>query len=160
VGQQNCRLKKSLDNPLYIYAKLNLINYWFLRAVFLVFYNVYSCTCVLMTVHRLDIVKKMVFSANTFERGFILVLIRNKIWMFLHLCHIQEESMSANDIEVKHLKESLQDTQPVGTLINCCKTLDQASVQYSLSCTQLLIQYECVRVSPSAKSYTSFIETY
>ncbi|XP_031549437.1 RNA cytidine acetyltransferase-like [Actinia tenebrosa] len=38
----------------------------------------------------------------------------------------KEESMSPNDIELKHLKESLQDTQPVGALVNCCKTLDQA----------------------------------
>ena len=28
--------------------------------------------------------------------------------------------------ELKELKESLADTQPVGSLLNCCKTLDQA----------------------------------
>lgn len=34
--------------------------------------------------------------------------------------------MTANEIELKSLKESLQDTQPVGVIVNCCRTLDQA----------------------------------
>ncbi|XP_063145675.1 RNA cytidine acetyltransferase [Candoia aspera] len=38
----------------------------------------------------------------------------------------QEESQSPHDVELKELKESLQDTQPVGTLVDTCKTLDQA----------------------------------
>lgn len=38
---------------------------------------------------------------------------------------LQEESMTANEIELKSLKESLQDTQPVGAIVNCCRTLDQ-----------------------------------
>ncbi|XP_039212813.1 RNA cytidine acetyltransferase [Crotalus tigris] len=38
----------------------------------------------------------------------------------------QEESQSPRDVELKELKESLQDTQPVGTLVDVCKTLDQA----------------------------------
>jgi len=38
----------------------------------------------------------------------------------------KEESMTANEIELKSLKESLQDTQPVGAIVNCCRTLDQA----------------------------------
>ncbi|XP_022780081.1 RNA cytidine acetyltransferase-like [Stylophora pistillata] len=38
----------------------------------------------------------------------------------------KEESMNANEIELKSLKESLQDTQPVGGIVNCCHTLDQA----------------------------------
>ena len=33
--------------------------------------------------------------------------------------------MTANEIELKSLKESLQDTQPVGAIVNCCRTLDQ-----------------------------------
>ena len=37
----------------------------------------------------------------------------------------QEESMTANELELKSLKESLQDTQPVGVIVNCCHTLDQ-----------------------------------
>lgn len=28
------------------------------------------------------------------------------------------------------MKESLQDTQPVGVLVDCCKTLDQVSVPF------------------------------
>ena len=35
--------------------------------------------------------------------------------------------MTANEIELKSLKESLQDTQPVGGIVNCCRTLDQVS---------------------------------
>nr|XP_032804968.1 RNA cytidine acetyltransferase [Petromyzon marinus]XP_032804969.1 RNA cytidine acetyltransferase [Petromyzon marinus]XP_032804970.1 RNA cytidine acetyltransferase [Petromyzon marinus] len=38
----------------------------------------------------------------------------------------QDESLSPSEIELGDLKESLQDTQPVGVLVSCCKTLDQA----------------------------------
>eukprot|EP00057_Strongylocentrotus_purpuratus_P027106 XP_011681580.1 PREDICTED: N-acetyltransferase 10 [Strongylocentrotus purpuratus] len=38
----------------------------------------------------------------------------------------KEDSQSPAEIELKELKASLQDTQPVGALINCTKTLDQA----------------------------------
>ncbi|XP_012580639.1 PREDICTED: N-acetyltransferase 10 [Condylura cristata] len=37
-----------------------------------------------------------------------------------------DESLSPSELELKELKESLQDTQPVGVLVDCCKTLDQA----------------------------------
>ncbi|XP_064600007.1 RNA cytidine acetyltransferase-like [Liolophura sinensis] len=37
-----------------------------------------------------------------------------------------EDGLTPMEQELKELKESLQDTQPVGGLINCCKTLDQA----------------------------------
>ncbi|CAJ1056420.1 RNA cytidine acetyltransferase [Xyrichtys novacula] len=38
----------------------------------------------------------------------------------------QEDGLSPRDQELKDLKESLQDTQPVGVLVDCCKTMDQA----------------------------------
>ncbi|XP_036182162.1 RNA cytidine acetyltransferase isoform X4 [Myotis myotis] len=37
-----------------------------------------------------------------------------------------DESLGPSDLELKELKESLQDTQPVGVLVDCCRTLDQA----------------------------------
>ncbi|KAL4697699.1 hypothetical protein H8959_003397 [Pygathrix nigripes] len=37
-----------------------------------------------------------------------------------------DESLGPSDLELRELKESLQDTQPVGVLVDCCKTLDQA----------------------------------
>lgn len=37
----------------------------------------------------------------------------------------QEESLGPQDLELRELKESLQDTQPVGVLVDGCKTLDQ-----------------------------------
>ncbi|XP_006883806.1 PREDICTED: N-acetyltransferase 10 [Elephantulus edwardii] len=37
-----------------------------------------------------------------------------------------DERLGPFDLELKELKESLQDTQPVGVLVDCCKTLDQA----------------------------------
>ncbi|XP_033646077.1 RNA cytidine acetyltransferase-like [Asterias rubens] len=37
-----------------------------------------------------------------------------------------EDSLSPSDAELKDLKASLQDTQPVGSLVNCTKTVDQA----------------------------------
>ncbi|KAJ6667103.1 hypothetical protein lerEdw1_017081 [Lerista edwardsae] len=38
----------------------------------------------------------------------------------------QEDRLSSQDMELKELKDSLQDTQPVGVLVDSCKTLDQA----------------------------------
>uniref|UniRef100_A0A8C2ZBY4 RNA cytidine acetyltransferase n=1 Tax=Cyclopterus lumpus TaxID=8103 RepID=A0A8C2ZBY4_CYCLU len=38
----------------------------------------------------------------------------------------QEEGLSPREQELKDLKESLHDTQPVGVLVDCCKTMDQA----------------------------------
>ncbi|KAM9376570.1 RNA cytidine acetyltransferase isoform 1-T2 [Pholidichthys leucotaenia] len=38
----------------------------------------------------------------------------------------KEDGLSPLDQELKDLKESLQDTQPVGVLVDCCKTMDQA----------------------------------
>ena len=39
--------------------------------------------------------------------------------------------MTANEIELKSLKESLQDTQPVGAIVNCCRTQDQVHMMMS-----------------------------
>ncbi|XP_078540380.1 RNA cytidine acetyltransferase isoform X2 [Lissotriton helveticus] len=38
----------------------------------------------------------------------------------------QEDGLEPHVIELKELKESLQDTQPVGVLVDSCKTMDQA----------------------------------
>ncbi|KAK5867197.1 hypothetical protein PBY51_011711 [Eleginops maclovinus] len=38
----------------------------------------------------------------------------------------QEDGLSPREQELKDLKESLHDTQPVGVLVDCCKTMDQA----------------------------------
>lgn len=37
----------------------------------------------------------------------------------------QEDGPSPREQELKDLKESLQDTQPVGVLVDCCRTMDQ-----------------------------------
>ncbi|XP_061182821.1 RNA cytidine acetyltransferase-like [Saccostrea echinata] len=48
-----------------------------------------------------------------------------------HMLNIQPvpaksiEDVPAREVELKDLKESLQDTQPVGAIVNCCRTLDQ-----------------------------------
>jgi N-acetyltransferase 10 len=34
-------------------------------------------------------------------------------------------NQSINDQELAALKENMKDTQPVGCLVNCCKTVDQ-----------------------------------
>ncbi|KAF3688680.1 RNA cytidine acetyltransferase [Channa argus] len=39
---------------------------------------------------------------------------------------IQEDGLSPREQELKDLKQSLQDTQPVGVLVDCCRTMDQA----------------------------------
>ncbi|XP_068595911.1 RNA cytidine acetyltransferase [Brachionichthys hirsutus] len=38
----------------------------------------------------------------------------------------QEDGLSPLEQELKDLKASLQDTQPVGVLVDCCRTMDQA----------------------------------
>ncbi|XP_015259334.1 PREDICTED: N-acetyltransferase 10 [Cyprinodon variegatus] len=38
----------------------------------------------------------------------------------------QEDGLSPREQELKDIKESLQDTQPVGVLVDCCRTMDQA----------------------------------
>ncbi|XP_028304821.1 RNA cytidine acetyltransferase [Gouania willdenowi] len=38
----------------------------------------------------------------------------------------QEDGLSPREQELKDLKESLQDTQPVGVLVDACRTMDQA----------------------------------
>ncbi|VDI03871.1 Hypothetical predicted protein [Mytilus galloprovincialis] len=50
-----------------------------------------------------------------------------------HILNIQpvpaksmEDALSPQEQELRDLKDSLQDTQPVGSIVNCCKTLDQA----------------------------------
>lgn len=44
---------------------------------------------------------------------------------------LQEDSLRPQDMELKELKESLQDTQPVGVLVDGCKTLDQVGVVFT-----------------------------
>ncbi|XP_054827698.1 RNA cytidine acetyltransferase [Eublepharis macularius] len=82
--------------------------------------------------------------AGRFNERFILSLVSCKTCMVVddqlnilpissHVANIvpvpprsQEDSLSPQDMELKELKESLQDTQPVGVLVESCKTLDQA----------------------------------
>ncbi|XP_060530901.1 RNA cytidine acetyltransferase isoform X2 [Cylas formicarius] len=46
----------------------------------------------------------------------------------LHVTPVEpSQKATTNESELTELKEQLRDTQPVGSLINCCKTLDQAS---------------------------------
>lgn len=40
---------------------------------------------------------------------------------------LQEDGLSPREQELKDLKESLQDTQPVGVLVDCCRTMDQVN---------------------------------
>lgn len=40
--------------------------------------------------------------------------------------------LSPAALELQELKESLQDTQPVGVLVDCCRTLDQVRVHSGL----------------------------
>ena len=48
---------------------------------------------------------------------------------FLNLDPSQEDSISSREQELRDLKDSLEDTQPVGSLVKCCKTLDQVCKQ-------------------------------
>lgn len=41
------------------------------------------------------------------------------------LIPLQEDRLPPREQELKDLKESLQDTQPVGVLVDACRTMDQ-----------------------------------
>lgn len=41
------------------------------------------------------------------------------------LVPLQEDRLPPREQELKDLKESLQDTQPVGVLVDACRTMDQ-----------------------------------
>jgi len=79
---------------------------------------------------------------NRFNERFILSLANNHVALFLddqlnilpisnHIktlekCPPGSTPISDHEPELAELKSSLQDTQPVGSLVNCCRTLDQA----------------------------------
>ena len=44
---------------------------------------------------------------------------------------LQEDGLSPREQELKDLKESLQDTQPVGVLVDSCRTMDQVWTPHS-----------------------------
>ena len=54
---------------------------------------------------------------------------------------MQEEGLGDAEQELQELKQSLQDTQPVGVLVSCCKTLDQVK---NIRCQMIV-----VRIFPS-----------
>ena len=74
--------------------------------------------------------------------------------MIYYILHVQDESETASDVELRELKESLADTPPVGALVKCARTLDQvksihvhmhlaipATDHDSLSSTCIKVQY-------------------
>lgn len=66
--------------------------------------------------------------------GFLLHTPQAKAKANLSLVFLwQDDNLGPADLELKELKESLQDTQPVGVLVDCCRTLDQVSSGQGLS---------------------------
>ncbi|CAF1031679.1 unnamed protein product [Adineta ricciae] len=57
----------------------------------------------------------------------------------------EENSLTAEQIELKQLCHSLRETQPIGHLIDCCKTLDQGKVLLKLldSITDKAFRHTC-----------------
>lgn len=58
------------------------------------------------------------------------------------ISQLEAQAPSANEQELQELKDSLQDTQPVGCLINCCKTLDQVCATRNLDLEISFVRYE------------------
>lgn len=59
--------------------------------------------------------------------------------IIIHTCVLQED-VPAREVELKELKDSLQDTQPVGAIVNCCRTLDQVREESSIMFKQSMNQ--------------------
>ena len=59
--------------------------------------------------------------------------------------------MPTREVELKELKDSLQDTQPVGAIVNCCKTLDQVR-RVKIYMFHMCMQY--FEIAPFVLTYT------
>ena len=66
--------------------------------------------------------------------------------------------MTANEVELKSLKESLQDTQPVGAIISCCRTLDQVIVNI-ISYQWTIVLFMSVRLACMEKISFLLVES-
>lgn len=47
------------------------------------------------------------------------------MYYIMFVSGFQEDPLSEKDKELMDLKESMEDTQPAGVIVNCCRTVDQ-----------------------------------
>ena len=60
------------------------------------------------------------------DQRYNILPISSKIANLHSLASVPKAKEREEDAELKAIKQSMQDTQPVGSLINCCRTVDQA----------------------------------
>ena len=72
-------------------------------------------------------------------------------WYNDDTCYDWQEDVPTREVELKELKDSLQDTQPVGAIVNCCKTLDQVR-RVKIYMFHMCMQY--FEIAPFVLTYT------
>ncbi|XP_055350421.1 RNA cytidine acetyltransferase-like [Paramacrobiotus metropolitanus] len=65
-------------------------------------------------------------TALVMDDKFNILPISSKIAGMHHLAAASKALDESNEKQLQMLKDSLQETQPIGSLINCCRTVDQA----------------------------------
>lgn len=73
--------------------------------------------------------ERFILSLSSCERCLVVDSSLNVLPLSSHIFNVNPvcvESKSETDSDLKNLVDNLRDTQPVGSIISCCKTLDQA----------------------------------
>ncbi|KAF4009377.1 hypothetical protein G4228_000315 [Cervus hanglu yarkandensis] len=140
---KNGTLNIKQDDPFELFVAATNIRYCYYNETHKILGNTFGM-CVLQDVHSRYRTEAHQDVVGRFNERFILSLASCKKCLVIddqlnilpissHAASIEalppqtpDESLGPSDLELKELKESLQDTQPVGVLVDCCKTLDQA----------------------------------
>ncbi|KAJ7396528.1 RNA cytidine acetyltransferase [Pitangus sulphuratus] len=131
------------DDPFELFIAATNIRYCYYNETHKILGNTFGM-CVLQDVHSRYRTEAHQDVVGRFNERFILSLASCKNCLVIddqlnilpissHVANItpvppqsQEDRLRPQDLELRELKESLQDTQPVGVLVDGCKTLDQA----------------------------------
>lgn len=71
---------------------------------------------------------------------------------------VAKSEIEPHNAELADLKESLRDTQPIGVLVNCCKTVDQVSIIRVSFTLSLKLPFYNFLFFTQAKALLKFVE--
>ncbi|WAR02866.1 NAT10-like protein [Mya arenaria] len=112
------------DDPFELFISATSIRYCYYAETHKILGNTYGM-CVLQDFEALT-PNLLARTIETVEGGGIITILLNSMNSLKQLYTMtMEESLSPAEQELRDLKDSLQDTQPVGALVKCCRTLDQ-----------------------------------
>ncbi|CAB1313334.1 unnamed protein product [Coregonus sp. 'balchen'] len=112
------------DDPFELFVAATNIRYCYYNETHKILGNTYGM-CVLQDFEALT-PNLLARTVETVEGGGIVVILLRTVNSLKQLYTMtMEDSLSPREQELNELKESLQDTQPVGVLVDSCKTMDQ-----------------------------------